>query len=83
MLHVTRPWHSTKLYLLLKNVCEFFLPRVVECFKSSNKNLTSQLDDTGVGMVTGIIEDLVDAQNSSATENITQTLSNILDVSIA
>jgi hypothetical protein len=39
------------------------------------------LDDTGVEMVTGIIEELVEAQNSSATENITQTLSNILDVS--
>ena len=33
-------------------------------------------------MVTDIIEHLVEAQNSSATQNITQTLSNILDVSL-
>ncbi|KAL5260144.1 hypothetical protein ACHWQZ_G010306 [Mnemiopsis leidyi] len=39
-----------------------------------------ELDDTGLGMVTDIIEDLVEAQNSSATQNITQTLSNILDI---
>ncbi|XP_063679918.1 uncharacterized protein LOC134815331 isoform X2 [Bolinopsis microptera] len=43
-------------------------------------NNSHELDDTGVGMVTDIIEHLVEAQNSSATENITQTLSNILDV---
>ena len=49
---------------------------------SSVTTVLFQLDDTGVTMVTEIIEDLVDANNSSATQNITQTLSNILDVGL-